>query len=103
MQMVYGRDAILNIKHSVDWKRVKERKQQIIHKNNSRENKHRAKHVYAIGQKILILTNRNKSKFDPEYEGPYEVTKVNNNGTVKYTNGTITDVINIRNIHPFKE
>ena len=32
MQLVYGRDAILNIKHTVDWKSIKNKKQKVLHK-----------------------------------------------------------------------
>ena len=41
MQLVYGRDAILNIKHTVDWKRNKNKKQKRITQNNKRENSKR--------------------------------------------------------------
>ena len=103
MQMVYGRDAILNIKHTVNWTNVKKRKQEMIHKNNERENSKRIKHAYFVDDKILILADPSKAKFDPEYKGPYTITKVYNNGTVRYTDGTISDVVNIRQITPFKE
>ena len=103
MQMVYGRDAILNIKHTVNWTNVKKRKQEMIHKNIERENSKRIKHAYFVGDKILILADHNKAKFDPEYKGPFTITKVYNNGTVRYTDGTISDVVNIRQITPFKK
>ena len=49
MQMVFGRDAILNIQHTVDWKMVKKRKQDLINKNNERENSKRIKYTYTPG------------------------------------------------------
>ena len=51
MQMVFGRDAILNIQHTVDWKMVKKRQQDLIHKNNERENSQRIKYIYTPGEK----------------------------------------------------
>jgi transposase InsO family protein len=103
MQMVYGRDAILNIKHTTDWTRIKKRKQELIKSNNVRENIKRIKHTYSVGDKILIRTETNKAKYDDLYLGPYVVIQVNDNGTLKYRNGAITDTVNIRQVHPFKE
>ena len=36
----------------------------------------------------------------PLYEGPFRVTQVNSNGTIRYRKGAIEDVINIRNVSP---
>ena len=103
MQLVYGRDAILNIKHTADWTRIKKRKQEVIKQNNIRENKKRIKHTYQVGDKILISADPKKPKFDKEYLGPFPIVQVNKNGTVKYRKGAILDTVNIRNIHPYKE
>ena len=45
-QLVFGRDMILNIQHTANWKAIKDRKQQIIKKNNLRENRTRIPHTY---------------------------------------------------------
>ena len=101
-QMVFGRDAILNIKHVTDWNKVRERKQEIIRKNNIRENRKRQAHTYQVNDQILIKNNPNKAKFDHEWLGPYPIVSVNTNGTVRYQKGRKTDSINIRQIHPYK-
>ena len=98
MQLVYGIDAILNIKHTVDWK-----KQKRITQNNIRENSKRVKYTYAVGVKTLVKADHNKAKYDPEFNGPYPIVHVNNNGTLKYRKGAILDIVNIRNVHPYKE
>ena len=87
VQLVYGRDAILNIQHTTDWTRIKKRKQKLIKQNNIRENAKRIKHTYSVGDKILITADHNKPKYDPEYLGPFPIVQVNKNGTVKYRNG----------------
>ena len=38
MQLVFGRDATLNIKHVANWKHIRQRKQLRINHNNKREN-----------------------------------------------------------------
>jgi uncharacterized lipoprotein YajG len=51
MQLVFGRDAILNIKHVTDWEHIHQRKQERIIANNKR-----------TGNKVLVLKARKKSK-----------------------------------------
>jgi hypothetical protein len=36
-----------------------------------------------------------------EYEGPYAITQVNDNGTIQFQKGIINDVVNICRIKPF--
>ena len=103
MQLVYGRDSILNIKHTADWTKIKEKKEKLIQANNKRENLKRLNHTYAQGDKILISTDPSGAKFDAPYKGPFTIIQVNNNGTVQYRNGAIRDIVNIRQIHPFRE
>jgi len=103
MQLVFGRDAILNSRFQVDWNYIKERKQQLINKNNERENSKRIKHNYQVGDKVLLNVQpitKAKYKKNP-FKGPYTVLQVNNNGTVQLDMGSIIDTINIRNIKPY--
>ena len=100
MQLVFGRDAILNVKHITDWEHINQRKQERINENNKRENKNRRNHQYAVGNKVLLKA-RKHSKHELEYEGPYEITQVNDNGTVRFQKGIVNDVVNIRRIKPY--
>ena len=102
MQLVFGRDAILNINHITDWEHIIQRKQTRINENNKRENKNRRDHQYQINDQILLKA-RKHSKHELEYEGPYEITKVNDNGTIRFQKGIVNDVVNIRRIKPFYE
>ena len=45
-QLVFGRNMIVNIQHTANWKAIKDRKQRIIKKNNLRENRTRIPHTY---------------------------------------------------------
>ena len=96
MQLIIGRDAILNIKHTADWNLIKKRKQQLVEQNNIWENSKRIKHTYNVGDKILILANFRDSKYNDKYLGPYPIIRVNNNLTIKYRKGAVLDTINIR-------
>ena len=54
MQLVFGHDAILNIAHEANWKLIKDRKQDVINKNNANENTSRKPHVYNVRDRVLI-------------------------------------------------
>ena len=48
MQLVFGRDTILNIKYIDDWEQILQHKQEQINHNNKRENMHRNNHHYRV-------------------------------------------------------
>ena len=45
-QLIFGRDAMMNIKHEPNWKFIRERKQKLIEQNNKKENAKRIPHDY---------------------------------------------------------
>jgi transposase InsO family protein len=102
-QLVFGRDAILNIKFDANWRLIKEQKQKIIKKNNVRENSLRRSHTYVEGDRVLVKTAQPTKYGTSPYEGPYTIIQVNDNGTIRYRKRALTDTINIRNVHPYTE
>ena len=52
MQLVFVRDAILNIKHVADWEYIRQRKQFRINHNNKQENMRQNNHQYKVGDKF---------------------------------------------------
>jgi len=100
-QLVFGRDMILNIQHTANWKAIKDRKQQIIKKNNLRENRTRIPHTYRRGEKVLLRRD-GQNKYERPWDGPYKILQVNTNGTVRLRIGAVADTVNIRRIHPYK-
>ena len=100
-QLVFGRDALLNIEFHADWESIRARKQQRINKNNAAENAKRLEHTYHINDKILIKNDHSRKYGKNAYSGPYRVTRVNDNGTLRYRRGNIEDTINIRNVTPY--
>ena len=55
MQLVFGRYAILNIRHIDDWEHIRQRKQLRINHNNKRKNMRRNNHQYSQNKTILRL------------------------------------------------
>ena len=105
MQLVFGRDAILNVQFEADWEYIKNRKQKTINYNNRKENAKRIPYTYTVNQQVMLdVTGTTKSKYAQNpYKGPYKVLKVNDNGTVVLEMGPVIDTVNIRNIKPYKE
>jgi transposase InsO family protein len=97
-QLVFGRDMIFNIKHEANWEFIRKRKQQIIEKNNEAENAKRIPHTYNIGDKVLIRRGTENKYEAPYEEGPYTITKVNDNGTVCLKVNNVEDTYNIHQL-----
>ena len=99
MQLVIGRYAILNIKHVADWEHIRQRKQLQINHNFKRENMHQNNHQYKVGDKILVKRKKN-SKHELEFMGPFPITWINYNDTVRFQKGSIIDATNMCRIKP---
>jgi hypothetical protein len=107
-QLVFGRDAILNIGFQADWEYIKQRKQKLIIQNNKRENAKRVPHQYNVGDKVKVLQNPNTKFGEDRYKGPFEINQVYDNGTVKLkqdtpAGGVVYTTWNIRNVSPYRD
>ena len=102
MQLVFGWDAILNIKHVANREHIWQRKKLWINHNNKRKNMHQNNHQNKVGDKILVKHKKN-SKHKLEFMGPFPITQINDNGTVRFQKGVINDATNIHRIKPFLE
>ena len=104
-QLVFGRDALLNVSFEADWQYIKDRKQKLILQNNKRENATRIPHQYTVGDRVMVRRDPNRKHGSNQFKGPYTVTNVYDNGTVKLTRatpagGAVFETWNIRNIDP---
>ena len=55
---------------------------------------------YEVGEKILVKRKKN-SKHELEFMGPFPITQIYYNGTVRFRKGIINEATNIRVIKPF--
>jgi len=101
-QLVFGRDMILNIKHTANWDYIRQKKQKIINKNNQRENSKRVEHHYQEGDKVL-LRRGTENKQEQPYTGPHTILTVADNGTVRLKVKSVIDSYNIRRLMPYNE
>ena len=105
-QLVFSRDAIHNVAFKADWEYIRKRKERLIIQNNTRENKKRRAHNYTVGDQVLIANKPNRKHGSDQYQGPYTVTQVYNNGTVRLQKatargGVVDETWNIRNLTPY--
>ena len=98
MQLVFGRDAIINLTHKANWCYIRDRKLRIIKLNNEKENAKRFPYNYKPNDLVLVKAEH-KTKFGTDtYLGPFTVLSVNDNGTVRVDKGIIQDTYNVRNL-----
>ena len=102
-QLVFGRDMMFNLQTLVDWKELSLKKQQTTEVANLRENKNRIDYDYQIGSQVYIVKDGILRKLTCPKEGPYPVTDVFTNGTVRIQRGPINERINIRRLEPHFE
>jgi hypothetical protein len=102
-QLVFGHDMIFNIKTVVNWDLIRKRKQSHVDFDNARENKCRVAYDYKVGQKVYLINTDIKRKCRAPHEGPYEITDVFANGTVRIQKGITNERVNIRHITPHFE
>ena len=102
-QLVFGRDAIANIKFEADWNLIRQRKQEMIRRNNIKENSKRIDHDYHVGDKVL-LRNDDLAKFQSNpWEGPFRIAAVKDNGNVRVDKGSTIEPFNVRLLKPYIE
>jgi hypothetical protein len=107
MQLVYGRDAIHNVRFEADWQYIKEPRQKVIVQNNQRENATRKPYTYTVGEQVMIEQHQQRKYGTPRFKGPFTVDRVYDNGTIRVrqdaaNGGAVYQTWNIRNIHPYK-
>ena len=105
-QLVFGRDAFLNISFEADWQYIKERKQHRIVQNNKAENAKRRDHTYSPGDKVMVENDPSRKLEGARWIGPYTVTAVYDNGTLQLSKaaptrgGAVSQRWNIRQVKP---
>lgn len=94
---------LFDIPFQTDWAAVGRRRQELVDRNSARENARRIDYDYRIGQKVLLRLDGILRKAQDRKKGPYVITDVFTNGTVRIQRGTWSERLNIRRIEPFFE
>ena len=88
---IFGRNMLFYISYIADWNAIGRHQQEAVNHDAERMNKKHLDHDYAIGQKVLILKDGMLCKAEDRYTGPWTITQVHCNGTVRIQRGTVSD------------
>ena len=106
-QLAFGYDLIFCQKVLIDWERMKTLRLKLAEENNAKENKKRLNHEYKVGDRVLLVFKPYErlkgGKISPSTlaRGPFIITEVIANGTVKIQCGAFEDLVSIRRITPY--
>ena len=92
---------ILPIAMQADWNAIQARRKAMIEHNNAVENSSRIEHTYQVGGKVTCKKHGKLRKVISPKRGPFEVTHVYTNGSVRIQCGNINERVNIRHLTPF--
>ena len=101
--IVFDMDMTFGMSYIADWTVIGKHRQASVDRDNARENASRVDFDYAVGQKVLLKKDGILRKAEDKNEGPYNVTQVHTNGTIRIQCRTISEQINIRRVTPFFE
>ena len=82
-------------------KKIGEYRQAQTDRNTQRENASRVDYDYAVGGEVLIQKDGILRKSEAKYTGPYKITTVHTNGTIRIQKGALSERLNIRRVKPY--
>ena len=100
---IFNQDMLFDISYISDWSEIGQRRQQQVDRSNKIENKKRIDFDYRIGTKVVLINDDIHRKAEDKNIGPYLITEVFSNGTVRIQHGTIDEKNNIRRLSLFFE
>ena len=98
---IFGRDMLFDIPFVTDWYKIGEFRQAQTDRNIARENRRRSDYDYVVGGQILIKKDGKLRKPESRYRGPWTITQVHTNGTIRVQRGSQSERLNIRRVTPF--
>ena len=99
-QAVFGRYMLLNLASVIYWQVATAAKQHQIDIDNFRENAKRVMHDYTIGDQVYVEMTGIYRKLSCNKQGPYRITEVCTNGTVRFQRRLVNECIKIRQLKP---
>ncbi len=99
---IFGRNMLFDLPYLADWTAIGQRRQDIANKTNARENAKRTDFDYQPGQKVMLIQDgRILRKAEDRYLGPFVITSVHTNGTIRIQRGSMSERLNIRRVTPY--
>eukprot|EP00957_Ditylum_brightwellii_P168308 12812184-Ditylum_brightwellii.AAC.1 len=82
MQLVFGRDSMLNVTHLANWHFIQECRQKLIKKSNKQDNVKQRPYGYHVNDEVMIKNDQKLKYKTNAYSRQSQITQVHNNGTV---------------------
>jgi hypothetical protein len=99
-QLVFGRDMLLDLKFEPNYHQMWAQKQKRINYDNVRENSKRASYDYKVDGYAYIVKDGQYRKLEGDKQGPFRITEVFSNGTLRLQKGVVSERLNIRRLTP---
>jgi hypothetical protein len=103
VELVFGRHMLLPVKFNADWQATQDKRQKRMEDSNARENASRIEYEYKIGDLIMKARPGKLTKLQRKRDGPYTVTHVYTNGTLRFQKGVVAARISIQRVSPYYE
>ncbi len=87
---IFGRDMLLDIPYLADWTKIGEYRQAQTDRNTLHENASRVNFNYAVRRHVMVQENGILWEGADKYNGPFRITKVHINGTIRIQKGAIS-------------
>ena len=100
---IFGRDMMFNMPIIADWTKIGEYRQAQTRRNTARENAKRTDFDYQVGGRVLVRQDGILRKAEVLWTGPYNITAVHTNGTIRIQRGALSERLNIRRVKPYFE
>ena len=99
--VIFGQDMLFDLPYIADWSEIGKRRQHQVDQSNKNESKTWIYFDHREGTKVILIKYGIHHKAEDKNTGPYLITEVFSNGTVRIQRGTINERIDIRRLSPF--
>ena len=95
---------IFNLYTVVDWRAITLCKQKQVDRDNLRKSARQISYYYAEQDKVYVTPDGINQKLNYCKKGPYTITHINTNSTVRIQQGNVNArILNIRRLEPYIE
>ena len=87
---------MFNIPMIADWTKIGEFRQAQTRRNTARENAKRTDFDYQVGGRVLVRQDGILRKAEAKWTGPYNITTVHTNGTIRIQREALLERLDIK-------
>ena len=92
---IFGRDILFDIPDITDWTNIVHRRQLAVNLNNTRDHFKHIDFKYTVGNQVLLKKDGILRNAEDKNIGPYAITQVQTNSTIRIQRKTLSERLNI--------